>query len=134
MADNMPSCFNDTSLWETVNESQLADPVFNILSSIDLLIGAAQCEDAMIGNKKLKEPNIAITNRLSMFGWVVIGKEQTAKIPSKFFSETFFVQSEPVNVKCFWEKEEVLTAKFWTSEEKLCVEHFNETTKLTVVF
>ena len=79
MTDNLPSRFIDTSQWETVKELELADPDFNKPSSIDLLIGASHYEDIMIGNNRLKEPNCGITYRLSMFGWVVIGGEQTDK-------------------------------------------------------
>ena len=109
MTDNLPSRFIDTSQWETVKEFELADPDFNKTSSIDLLIGASHHEDIMMGNNRLKEPNCGITYRLSRFGWVVIGREQTDKTYTNDL-QTFFVSSEPENLKRFWEIEEVPAA------------------------
>ena len=100
MTDNLPSRFIDTSQWETVKELELADPDFNKPSSIDLLIGASHYEDIMIGNNRLKELNCGITYRLSMFGWVVIGREQTDKTYTNNL-QTFFVSSEPENLQRF---------------------------------
>ena len=100
MTDNLPSRFIDTSQWETVKELELADPDFNKPSSIDLLIGASHYEDIMIGNNRLKEPNCGITYRLSMCGWVVIGREQTDKTYTNYL-QTFFVSSEPENFAAF---------------------------------
>ena len=128
MTDNLPSRFIDTSQWETVKELELADPDFNKPSSIDLLIGASHYEDIMIGNNRLKEPNCGITYRLSMFGWVVIGREQTDKTYTNDL-QTFFVSSEPENLQRFWEIEEVPAAQLWTAEEKRCDDHFKETTR-----
>ena len=122
--DNLPSRFIDTSQWEL----ELADPDFNKPSSIDLLIGASHYEDIIIGNNRLKEPNCGITYRLSMFGWVVIGREQTVKTYTNDL-QTFFVSSEPENLQRFWEIEEVPAAQFWIAEEKRCDNHFMETTR-----
>ena len=121
--DNLPSRFIDTSQWETIKELELADPDFN-----DLLIGASYYEDIMIGNNRLKEPNCGITYKLSMFGWVVIGREQTDKTYTNDL-QTFFVSSEPENLQRFWEIEEVLAAQLWTAEEKRCDDHVKETTR-----
>ena len=129
MTDNLLSRLIDTSQWETVKELELADPEFNKPSSIDLLIGASHYEDIMIGNNRLKEPNCGITYRLSMFGWVVIGREQTEKTYTNDL-QTFFVSSEPEILELFWEIEEVPAAQLWTTtEEKRCDDHFNETTR-----
>ena len=128
MTDNLPSLLIDTSQWETVKELELADPEFNKPSSIDLLIGASHYEDIMIGNNRLKEPNCGITYRLSMFGWVVFGREQTEKTYTNDL-QTFFVSSEPEILERFWEIEEVPAAQLWTTEEKRWDDHFNETTR-----
>ena len=125
---NLPSRFVDTSQWETVKELELADPDFNKRSSIDLLIGASHYEDIIIGNNRLKEPNCGITYGLSMFSWVVIGREQTDKTYTNDL-QTFFASSEPENFQRFLEIEEVPTAQLWTTEEKRCDDHFNATTR-----
>ena len=79
MTDNLPSRFIDTSQWETVKELELADPEFNKPSASEFLIGASHYENIMIVNNWLKVLNCGITYRRSMFGWVVIGREQTKK-------------------------------------------------------
>ena len=116
MTDNLPSRFIGTSQWETVKELELADPDFNKPPSIDLLIGASHYEDIMIGNNRLKEPNCGITYRLSMFGWVVIGREQTDKTYTNDL-QTFFASSEPENLQRFREIEEFPAGQLWTAEE-----------------
>ena len=63
-----------------------------------------------------------------MFGWVVIGREQTDKTYTNDL-QTFFVSSEPENLQRFWEIEEVPAAQLWTAEEKRCDDHFKETTR-----
>ena len=128
MTDNLPSRFIDTSQWELVKELELADPDFNTPSSIDLLIGASHYEDIMIGNNRLKEPNCGITYRLTMFGWVVIGREQTDKTYTKNL-QTFFFSSEPKNLQRFWEKEDVPAAQLWTAQENRCDDQLKETTR-----
>ena len=128
MTDNLPSRFINTSQWETVKELELADPDFNKPPSIDLLIGASHYEDIMIGSNRLKEPYYGITYRLSMFGWVVIGRGQTDKTYTNDL-QTFFVSSEPENLQRFWEIEEVPAAQLWTAQEKRCDDHFKETTR-----
>ena len=63
-----------------------------------------------------------------MFGWVVIGREQTDKTYTNDL-QTFFVSSGPENLRRFWEIEEVPAAQLWTAEEKRCDDHFKETTR-----
>ena len=127
MTDNLPSRFIDTSQWETVKELELADPDFNKPSSIELLTGASHYEDILICNNRLKEPNCGITYRLSMFGWVVIGREQTDNTFTNDL-QIFVVSPEPENLQRFWEIEEVPAAQLWTAEKR-CDDHFKETTR-----
>ena len=60
-----------------------------------------------------------------MFGWVVIGWEQTEKTQAK----TFFVSSEQEKLQRFWKIEEVQAKQFWSDKEKRCDGHFIETTR-----
>ena len=73
--NDLPSRYINTDNWETVKELQLADPDFNKPAQIDLVIGAGYYEDLMVGNNRLKEPNIPVTYRLSVFAWLIIGRE-----------------------------------------------------------
>ena len=76
MTNDLPSRNINTDNWETVKEIQLADPDINKPAQNDLIIGAGQYEDLMVGNNRLKEANILVTYRLSVFGWLVIGREK----------------------------------------------------------
>ena len=79
MSITLPSRFIDTRQWETVKELELAHTDFNKPTSIDLLIGTFHYEKIMIGNNRKKDHNCGIIYRLSMFGWVVVGRKHTEK-------------------------------------------------------
>ncbi|XP_075257567.1 uncharacterized protein LOC142349720 [Convolutriloba macropyga] len=67
MTNDLPSRNINTDNWKTVKEKQLADPDINKPAQNDLIIGAGQYEDLMVGNNRLKEANILVTYRLSVF-------------------------------------------------------------------
>ena len=124
MSNDLPSQYINTDNWETVKELQLADPDFNKPAQVDLIIGAGHYEDLMVGNNRQEEPNIPVTYRLSVFGWLVIGRKnvQTSKSSSL---RTCFVSSFEDNLQRFWETEEVPATKHLTDEERRCEERFN---------
>ena len=128
VTNDLPSRSINTDNWETVNELQLADPDFNKPTQVDLIIGAGHYEDLMVGNNRLKEPNIPVTYRLSVFGWLVIGRENVQTSNSSSL-QTCFVLSFEDNLQRFWEIEEVPKTKHLTDEERRCEEHFNSTTR-----
>ena len=82
----------------------------------------------MVGNNRLKEPNIPITYRLSVFGWLVIGRENVQTSNSSSL-QTYFVSSFEDSLQRFWEIEEVPATKHLTNEERRCEEHFKSTTR-----
>ena len=92
MTNDLPSRFINTNNWETVKELQLADPDFNKPAQVDLIIGAGHYDDLMVGNNRLKEPKIPVTYRLSVFGWLVIGRENVQTSNSSSL-QTCFVSS-----------------------------------------
>ena len=117
MTNDLPSRYINTDNWETVKELQLADPDFNKPTQIDLIIGAGHYEDLMVGNNRLKEPNIPVTYRLSVFGWLVIGRENVQTSKSSSF-QTYFVSSIEDSLQRFWEIEEVPATKHLSDEER----------------
>ena len=113
----------------TVKELQLADPGFNYPQEIDMIIGAAHYGDLIIGNNRIKEQTCSIYYRLSVFGWLVIGQQNSKNVYASLH-KTFFVSDESnTNLQQSWEIEEVPERKRWTPEELKCEEHFKATTK-----
>ena len=94
-------------------ELQLADPDFKKPDQVDLIIGAGHYENLMVGNNRLKEPNISVIYRLSVFGWLVIGGKSVQTSNS-----SCFVSSFEDNLQRFWEFEEVPATKHLTDEKK----------------
>ena len=92
MTNDLPSRYINTDNWETVKELQLADPYFKKPAQVDLIIGAGYYEDLMVRNNRLKEPNIPVTYRLSVFGWLAIGRENVQTSNSSSL-QTCFVSS-----------------------------------------
>ena len=82
----------------------------------------------MVGINRLKEPNIPVTYRLSVYGWLVIGRENVQTSNSSSL-QTCFVSSFEDNLQRFWEIEEVPATKHLTDEERRCEEHLNSTTR-----
>ena len=82
----------------------------------------------MIGNNRIKEQTCSIYYRLSVFGWPVIG-QQNSKNVDALLQQTFFVSDESnTNLQRFWEIEEVPERKLWLPEELKCEKHFKATT------
>ena len=128
MMNDLPSVCINTDNWEAVKELQLADPDFNKPAQVDLILGAGHYEDLMVGNNQLKEPNTPVTYRLSVFGWLVIGRKNMQTSNSSNL-QTCFVSSFEDNLQRFWEIEEVPATKHLTDEERRCEENFNPTTR-----
>ncbi|XP_075261162.1 uncharacterized protein LOC142352893 [Convolutriloba macropyga] len=128
MTNDLPSRYINTDNWETVKELQLADPDFTKPAQVDLIIGAGHYEDLMVGNNRPKEPNISVTYRLSVFGWLVIGRKNVQTSNSSSL-QTCFVSSFEDHLQRCWEIEEVPATKHLTDEERRCEEHFNSTTR-----
>ena len=129
LTNHFPSRRINIDNWTTVKELQLADPGFNYPQEIDMIIGAAHYEDLMIGNNRIKEQTCSIYYRLSVFGWLVNGQQNSKNVYASL-QQTFFVSDESnTNLQRFWEIEEVPEKKLWTPEELKCEEHFKATTK-----
>ena len=103
------------SNWETVKEIKSADPDFNKPTQVDLIIGAGHYED-LVGNNRLKEPNIPVTYRLSVFGWLVIGRENVQTYNSSHL-QTYFVSSFEDSLQRFREIK-CLQLNTWPTKKK----------------
>ena len=128
LTSNLPSHQVNVSNWTKLQDLNLADPIFNQPSTVDLIIGAGHYEECMIGDNRIKEPEKPITYRLSCFGWLVIGRESHPEKKSTQL-QSFFICSEPDNLQRFREIEDITTATQWTSEEQKWEDHFKTTTR-----
>ena len=91
-----------------MKELQLADPGFNDPQEIDMIIGAVHYEDMMIGNNRIKQQTGSIYYRLALFGWLVIG-QQNSNNELTSLQQTFLVSDDSnTNLPRFWQIEEIL--------------------------
>ena len=112
-----------------MKEIQLADPGLKDPQDIDMIIGVAHYEDLMIGNNRIKEQTSSVYYRLSVFGWLVIGQQNSENLLA-LLQQTFLVSDESnSSLQRFWEIEENPERKMWTPEEVKSEEHFKVTTK-----
>ena len=126
MTNDLPSRYINTDNWETVKELKLTDPDFNKPTQIDHIIGTGHYEDLMVGNNRLKEPNIPVPYRLSVIGWLEIGREKGQTYKSSSL-QTYLVSSFADSLQRFCEIEEVPATKHLTEEERRCEEQFKST-------
>lgn len=119
-------CIND---WPIPKNVVLADPLFNINSSIDLLIGAELFSSLLaIGQIKLSDQLPTLQN--TVFGWVVLGKASNNESKTAFCGITIEEGNLGTAIERFWEMEESYhDQKPLTPMEKRCEEHFQATTR-----
>ena len=128
MTNDLPSRYINTDNWETVKELHLADHDFNTPAQVNRIIGAEHYEDLMVGNNRLKDANIRVTFRLSIFGWLIIGRKN-AQTYNSYSLQIYFVSSFEDSLQRFRDIEEVPSTNYLTDEEKACEEHFESTTR-----
>ena len=71
----------------------------------------------MVAINQLKEPNVTVAYRLSVFIWLVIGRENLQQSCSSKL-QSFFVFSVNDSLQRFWEIDEVSAIKHLTPEKK----------------
>lgn len=116
------------------NSIQLAEPTYNKISRIDLLLGGSV--DALIhknGSFKCKDENIVF--RETELGWIVSGSVPQLNCFSTIVSKPTTVGSENLelvlksldeSLRKFWEIEEVSSKRDLTMEKKLFMNPLQE--------
>ncbi|XP_075150750.1 uncharacterized protein LOC142224854 [Haematobia irritans] len=135
ITSNKPSAFYDIASWNIPKNIQLADPMFNKPSRVDLLIGAEIFFDMLcVGRIHLRDdlPRLHKT----LLGWIVAGKskENVTSLPkignvsvNKVQMDTDYVNTL---VEKFWQMEQIPNnTVFLTEEELQCEQIFNENIK-----
>ena len=109
----------------------LADPTFNIPSSIDILVGA-DVFWRVIGSRRIELGKNKLTLFETRLGWLISGTycENTSKVHNKKVSSLcmFGVGSQP-DLSRFWELDTISTKHNHTKEEHLCKQSFIQNTK-----
>ena len=96
LTSNLPSHHSNVSGWAKLQDLNLADPNFNQLSNVDLIIGAGHYKELMIGDKRIKEPLMPITHRLFCFGCFVFGRESQLENKSTQLQSFSFVLNQTI--------------------------------------
>ena len=103
--------------WTTVKQLQLADSGWNNQQEIDMIIGAAHYEDLQIGTYRIKEQTGSIYYRFSVFGWLLIGRQNNNNWLTSLEQKFLVSDDSDTNFERFWEIEEDPERKLWTPDE-----------------
>ena len=128
MTNQVPTNKVDVSQLHHIRNLKLADPAFNTLEKIDVLLGADVLEDVMM-EAKLKDGGLSV--RDSFFGWAVSGHVKPLREMSITSHHIAFEPNLDTDqlLSRFWELENLPEKRHISSEEKRCEEHFDRTTK-----
>ncbi|CAI6351883.1 unnamed protein product [Macrosiphum euphorbiae] len=123
ITSNMPRRSLDTSVKDRFANLALADPTFNIASSVDMLLGADLFAQIMDGRKVTIAADLP-TAFSSIFGWILIGPVlQTEVECHASFPVSLTVSIQDLMEK-FWHVEEPVTAPESFTDEGRCEEIF----------
>ena len=112
-----------------IQNLNMADPQFNVPSTIDVLLGADVIEEIMLDNR-IKDYGVYL--RESIFGWIVSGhvKTTTADFEVNYFScHVTITPTTDSLLSKLWALEEVPERKLLTLGETQCEDHSSSTTK-----
>ena len=127
ITNHIPSHEIDISQMRHIRNLNMADPQFNVPSTIDVLLGADVVEEVMLDNR-IKDNGVYL--RQSIFGSIVSGPIKTTTAEVNYFScHVITTPTTDSLLGKFWALEEVPARKLLTLEETQCEEHFLSTTK-----
>ncbi|XP_055632441.1 uncharacterized protein LOC129772932 [Toxorhynchites rutilus septentrionalis] len=123
----LPTIPIDISAWKMLNV-MLADPLFNVPGSVDMVIGSKSYWELHTGRKIYLGENLPWVVETS-FGWAVTGPaSRTATcIPRFCFLSTADDRLE-ATLRKFWEMETIPSAPVHSTEESRCEELYAATT------
>jgi hypothetical protein len=123
----IPVTLVDSSEWGIPTDLRLADEHFNMLNSIDILLGADVFFE-VLRHDKTRPGNYPVLQDTEL-GWIISDKTPLSA-PEEVPRKSFFIRSNDnldQQLQRFGEIEE-LPNKTWTAEEVLCEEHFKKHT------
>ncbi|XP_062713755.1 uncharacterized protein LOC134290605 [Aedes albopictus] len=121
----LPTALLDEAQLRNLQKLNLADPVYNKASPIDVILGAdvflSVLRDGQIRDQ-FKQP----VAQNSVFGWIISGKHNDSDDNDAAFSLCSEIDIDKT-LRMFWESEELQKAKQFTPEEQLVMEHCEKT-------
>lgn len=131
ITEKFPANNINISRWSIPNNVTLADPLFNISTDIDVLLGADIYYKILNPNNFHTVENQPILLE-TKFGWIFGGSYNEISTPNlsllcNFSSTSDFNDDLNVTLPKFWDIPELPVKKFLSAEEQQCEEHFNAT-------
>ena len=109
----------------------LADPEFDQLGGIDILVGSGTTHSILcVGQIKLSkpsEPDLYLQN--TRFGWIIGGSISPREVLPDFNNKRYFLNNLEKIMNRFWEIEEPVFTHNTRQREISCEEHFQQNTR-----
>lgn len=129
IANHIPKFGFDISIWDIPKGVTLADPLFGVTRSIDILLGSD------IFFKALRSKQMVIQDHLpvfqdTVFGWVATGKYQEQSLNFSIIEENSRSSKDDLlneSLRRLFDLEPVCEKVILSREEELCEKHFVET-------
>lgn len=130
LSSAIPSVEFNKSQWANIQDLELADPEFNKVNKIDLIIGWGKFM-SIFRKGEIVDSSGEIIAKNTKFGYIICGELKVSQPIN-----TFCTISSPQNsmedncdvlIQKFWETEEIPQVKPLSAEEKFCEDHFNST-------
>lgn len=129
ITNDIPTLSFDRKLVSIPHNITLADPTFNLSSSIDLLIGAELYLDLLVVGQIKSNNNFPILQK-SKLGWLISGPMQLpfSRHNNSLVSSLSINNSLENQLEKFWTLEDCPKKKFLSHEESHCEKHFADNT------
>lgn len=121
----LPRLQLDEAQLRNLQKLNLADPVYNKASPIDVILGADVFLSVLRDGQIRDQFNRPVAQN-SVFGWIISGKHNDSDDNDAAFSLCSEIDIDKT-LRMFWESEELQKAKQFTPEEQLVMEHFEKT-------
>lgn len=125
LTSDLPAVTIPITNWNIPNQTDLADPEFNVPRKVDLIIGAEHFYAILQGGRFPLGPQ-APTLVESKFGWFVSGKASYEAMPHTLVCCMSTLDSLNQNIEKFWKLEE-LDRALPSPTEQYCEEYYRKT-------
>ncbi|XP_049704992.2 uncharacterized protein LOC126056356 isoform X2 [Helicoverpa armigera] len=129
---HIPQTYIDLSDLQLPAGISLADPTFNIPSSIDILVGADIFWN-VVGRNRIQLGRHMPTLFETKLGWLISGAIPQASTNHSMCMVTHDMHTShidnPTDLSRFWELDTISPKFNFTSEERACEQNFNKTTR-----
>ncbi|KAH9645553.1 hypothetical protein HF086_005202 [Spodoptera exigua] len=120
LTSKLPSCSFQSAGWTHLQNLKLADPNYNVSSSIDLLLGADVYADIVLDGVLKGDQQSPIAQQTHL-GWILCGKLKTFNCHFTLFDTT--------NLTKYWESEDIAPSMEDIQRSDQCELYYQETTK-----